>query len=70
MDDDLRKTLVARLQRAHTPLERYKLQLDVLHYDMEQSKVWNDQLTREFSLRKLELEQTYVDSQISKARWT
>ena len=67
--DEERQVLVARNQRARTPLERYDFELDVLHFDMENAKVWNNQLTREFMLRWVEIEQTYLETQKAKARW-
>lgn len=70
MDEELRTTLIARLQRARTPEERYMFELRVLHYDMEQARVWNNQLAREFSLRGNEIELAYIESQVSKSRWT
>ncbi len=69
MDENTRETLIARLQRARTPLERYSGELELLHFDMEQSRVWNDKLTREFSLRWVEVQQTYIDTQTNKSRW-
>ena len=70
MDEDTRQTLIARSQRSRTALDSYVAELDLLHYDMQHSKVWNNQLTREFMLRHIEVEQTYAESQKTKARWT
>ena len=68
-EEDTRSAFIARLQRARTPLETYAAQINLLHFDMDQARVWNNQLTREFMLRWMEVQQTYVDSQTGKSRW-
>lgn len=68
-DEDKREIIISRIKRSRTPADRYAAELELLHYDMEQCRVWSTALSREFSLRLVEILQAYAETQVTKNPW-
>lgn len=67
--EQIREEIVARIKRSRTPEDQFAGELELLHYDMEQVLIWSPVLTREFSLRNLEIQLSYLEHQRTKSQW-
>lgn len=67
--EQIREDIISSIKRSRTPEDRFSGELELLHYDMSQVKVWSPPLTREFSLRHVEIQLSYLENQTTKAPW-
>ena len=67
--DEKREAIISNILGSRTAIDRYAAELELIHYDMEQCRIWSPALSREFGLRLVEIQQVYVKTETTKKTW-